>query len=198
MPDCKVVCEDLECGSIGNCLCARCTKPLVCYDKSCEKVTFDADEYEPNNYPADAYDLGQFTDADGTPDWDIYGVLTESTDRDWYRLDVIDTWGETLAVYVVIDGMSEDSDLNLMVCYSCENGTLIATGLTSYDDVVEVGSTIDGARCFESRRTWGQAESVWLSPSCSGGFNDSGTVWIKVSPAEKADARTDYLIGFDL
>lgn len=198
MPDCELVCDDLECGAIGNCLCDRCTKTQVCYDGSCRPAVFDPDDYEPNDYPADAARLGDFTDADGTEDWDVAAALILADDRDWYTFTVADTWSEVLDVRVALDGMSEDADLNLMVCYRCDDPPLIDPGLSVFDDAFEVASTINDARCFESRRKWGLAEEISLAPVCGIGFDDSGTVWIKVFPAEKADAKTDYLLGFDL
>lgn len=198
MPDCDAVCDDFQCGAIGNCLCARCTKTQICYDNTCRAAVFDTDEYEPNDYPADAADLGSFTDADGTDDWDLAGALLLADDRDWYTFTVLDTWGEILDIHVTLDGMSEDADLNLMVCYRCDDPPLGDPGLSVFDDAFEVASTINDARCFESRRKWGLADEISLAPTCGIGFDDSGTVWIKVFPAEKADAKTDYLIAFDL
>lgn len=198
MPDCDAVCDDVECGAIGNCLCARCTKAQVCYDGGCEPAVFETDEYEPNDYPGDAATLGAFTDADGTPDWDAVGAIVTAEDRDWYTFTVADTWGEVLDIQVTIDGMSEDADLNMMVCYRCDDPPLSDPGLSVFDDAFEVASTINDARCFESRRSWGMPEDISLAPVCGIGFDDSGTVWIKIFPAQKADAKTDYLLGFDL
>lgn len=195
MPDCPKVCDDIECGAIGNCLCARCPASQVCYDGGCATVTFDKDVYEPDNYPGQAAYLGEFTDGDNSTDWDVIANILEPEDRDWYEATVEDTWGEYLAVDVRLDGMSEDADLNLMVCYRCDRGKLTEPDLDPSGDVFETVSSIEGARCFESRRRWGIAEHISFDPVCSGGFDDSGTVFVKISPAQRDDARTDYLLA---
>lgn len=198
MPDCEEVCDDFMCGGVGNCLCGRCGENQLCYNGRCQAVTFEEDLYEPDDYIGQAAFLGEFDDGDGTPEWDVVATMLKPEDRDWYTFTVADTWGEILFLQVILDGMSEDADLNLMVCYRCENGSLRDPGLSGYDDAFETASTIENARCFESRRKWGQPETISMSPVCGIGFDDSGTVWIKVFPAEKADARTDYLLGFFL
>jgi hypothetical protein len=194
---CDTLCGTKECGWAEDCICDWCLGSDVCTANACGPGTEELDDHEFNDSPDEATDLGSTTDNDAASAQTVSGNIDSGYDSDWFKVAVDDVFGEDLVVHVELTGLPEDKDVDVAVCYLCNGDkTLAGAGVTPTDSVFEVESPIPNARCFASINLWGQNEVIDLDPTCTGGQDDSATIYFVVQPASDLDYGGAYTLTF--
>ncbi|MGB5812534.1 MAG: hypothetical protein WBG86_18510 [Polyangiales bacterium] len=154
--DCTCEAQDVECGAANICgqatLCGSCQDNGFGDGFSCKSgKCVCKDAYEVNDTPAAAARIcgGQATPTCMQEVWgvSIDGTIHQTTDMDYYRLDVLDA--RTL---LVAELLIPDSDSQLYMAYICPNGE------SGIEDCTGSTASIDGYKfCVSEERTIGLA-----------------------------------------
>ena len=163
---------DLDCGT--------CPAGDLCIDGAC--LCFADDEYEDNDVPVQATNLGTFPDSDVDSAVEITAMV--EAEADWFLMGAIDEmWAyveptahvemgtgqpyEVQAVYICLDGTV--SETAITTSGACEWITMDFTGVT------DVQGAVSGWRC----QSGGEELDLMLTPDCPT-VDDSGRFFISV------------------
>lgn len=150
--------------------CGACEGVATCVDGACE---CGADTREPDETLASAFDGGAYTDADAditvTDRW-----LHTATDVDWIRYAIDDTTTATLATLSATIDAPASGTYEVALFYDCAAGTNASSCAQGTSD------TTVGHGCVATTSGPTRA-SVSLDVDCQGTFDDSGTLYVRVS-----------------
>lgn len=186
-----VTCEDLgfTCGMAsdmcgGQLDCGMCGAGASCVDNQCGCTP---DAAETNDSRASAFSLGALDDSsDETQMFNEYSIHN-SMDEDWYEYAVTDgSDGGNPSIRIDLRDIPEGANYDLFAWYVCSTGT-DATGCGAGAPDATIGA---GCRTESTGNT---SETVRLDTDCEHfGFDDSGTLYIRIVPTGTSAACTPY------
>lgn len=172
--------------------CGQCTPGTLCaFDGTC--YCSADDEYEPNDTPALAFDLGVFSDHDGESTLHLPGGM--KNESDWFKMGALDQAWAYMEPYVHVE-FGLEMAFDVTVVYVCADGSMPDphvvgetncswSGGIDFSGVDGVGSTVYGYRCYSS----GEPVSVQFGPTCAV-LDDSGTMWVGVKASGQCSNYT--------
>jgi hypothetical protein len=164
--------------------CGECPAGQTCgLDGTCGCT--GADPYEPNDSPGDAWDLGSFTDADSSSQQKLAASL--AADADWFRVTATDKPLAIMDPFVrITPGIP--GPFQVQVVFVCNDGhapsydvqadaTCAAGDNVDLTSVPAIAKPVWGLACDSS----GKPLTFHFEPTCPGGFDDSGVLFVGVS-----------------
>ncbi|MBL6975061.1 MAG: hypothetical protein ISR64_04955 [Deltaproteobacteria bacterium] len=172
--------------------CGNCPPGDLCSGNGHCYCTKD-DDYEINDTPATAHDLGTFGDADpGSTHHLAIGIENEA---DWFRIGLLDEMFAIVNPYVhVTSGLGQPFQVS--VAYLCDDGSVPTMDVhesstcaygppVDLTGVPEAGGPVAGFSCPST----GDPVLVYFEPECKA-VDDGGLVYIGVSSAGPCSAFT--------
>ncbi len=132
--------------------CGACPGGELCFDGTC--ACFAHDDYEPNDVPAQAHDLGTYPDADTASSVDLTAMVDDETD--WFLMGATDEmWAYVNPTAHVEPGA--DLPYTVQAVFLCSDGTAAETLVTAtetcawaaldFTGVPGVTGPVSGWRC---------------------------------------------------
>lgn len=149
----------------------------------------DPDEYEGNDTPDAAKDLGEFTD-DPDSSQRLTLSITSGSDVDFFRLRARDRGlgGDPIVT------VSGPEGYEITTWFSCASGSPQPNFECGRGEVVTEGDVSPGPGC----KSVAPSASVTSVTDCSGTSDDDGTVLIRVRRADASPSCTNYEITIEI
>ena len=175
--------------------CGACPGGELCFDGTC--ACFAHDDYEPNDVPAQAHDLGTYPDADAESSLDLVAMVDDETD--WFLMGATDEmWAYVNPTAHVEPGAS--LPYAVQAVFLCSDGAAAETLVTTteactwtaldFAGVPGVTGLVSGWRCDGVTGVM----DVEISPDCPTA-DDSGRFFLSV---ETAAGCTSYDLSLHL
>jgi len=170
--------------------CGECAAGKLCNDQGkcyCSK----SDEYEPNDSPGSAYEMGTFTDKDIESKHFIEAAV--QNEEDWFHMGATDVSWAYMEPYVSVE-MGLPVPFKMTVAFMCLDGTFPAM-----DEIANVGceyksginlSGVSGgsnAKAFVCESDDGSPVSIQFGPGCAG-IDDSGDMYVGIKTGGQCSA----------
>ncbi len=160
--------------------CGECPPGDLCFDGTC--ACFAHDNYEPNDAPVQAFDLGTFPDSD--PESTVEIVAMIEAEIDWYRMGAMDEMWAYINPVAHVE-MGSEQPYTVEAVYICSDGSVWESVLTAnaactwtvldFNGVPGLTGPVSGWRCESN----GADLDLELGPNCPA-IDDSGQFFISV------------------
>ncbi len=160
--------------------CGTCPAGDLCIDGAC--LCFADDAYEPNDFPAQATDLGTFPDSDVDSAVEITAMV--EAEADWFMMGATDEMWAYVEPTAHVE-MGTGQPYKVRAVYICLDGTVSETGITTsgacewitmnFTGVTDIQGAVSGWRCQSS----GEDLDIELTPDCPT-VDDSGRFFISM------------------
>ncbi|HPB96536.1 MAG: hypothetical protein BWY17_02853 [Deltaproteobacteria bacterium ADurb.Bin207] len=167
-----------------------CTVQDTCVEGVCVGQV-QQDSHEPNDDLNSCTSFNAVSDCDSYPKGSLEATLYGAGDEDWFTYTVSDNAFCLIYPRVSLT-VPTGSNFDLCAYYTCKNGGTLSLKCTH--GTLSTGYGMSGC-C--SNNPGDAAENVRLTPTCSGGgFDDSGTVYVRVFNAEPTFTCAPYTLQY--